>query len=93
MSSFFETYCLSTETLTPQSITLFQSTGPQLHVERYDAGLPAVLLIHGGGDGAFVWDLFAPALARRFTTLAVDLRGHGDSGEWSRASSSISRQK
>lgn len=27
-----------------------------------------------------MWDVFAPAVARRFTTLAVDLRGHGDSG-------------
>jgi pimeloyl-ACP methyl ester carboxylesterase len=49
-------------------------------VERFDAASPAFILIHGTGDGAFVWDLFAPVLGSRYTTLVVDLRGHGNSG-------------
>jgi len=53
-------------------------------VERYDGDSPACVLIHGGGDGAFIWDSFAPVLARQFTTIAVDLRGHGGSG-WDRS--------
>jgi pimeloyl-ACP methyl ester carboxylesterase len=38
------------------------------------------VLIRDGRDGTFAWDLFAPALAQRLTTLAVDLRGHGRFG-------------
>ncbi len=72
---------MSTRTIAPRRhVRFLQTGGPELHLERYDAGAPAVLLIHGGGDGAFVWDSFAPVLARRLTTLVVDLRGHGDSG-------------
>ncbi|NRO99002.1 alpha/beta fold hydrolase [Paraburkholderia sp. NMBU_R16] len=41
------------------------------------------LMIHGFGDGAFVWDDFARRLSDRFRVIAVNLRGHGDS-EWSR---------
>ncbi len=65
----------------PQSLIYRRSNGPRIHVERYDSGSPPVLLLHGRGDGAFIWDLFAPVLARRLTTFAVDLRGHGDS-DW-----------
>jgi pimeloyl-ACP methyl ester carboxylesterase len=53
---------------------------PTINVERFDASEPAFLLIHGLGEGGYIWDLFAPILARRFTTLVVDLRGHGNSG-------------
>jgi pimeloyl-ACP methyl ester carboxylesterase len=41
------------------------------------------VLIHGGGDGGYAWDFFAPVLAQRLTTIVVDLRGHGDS-DWDR---------
>jgi pimeloyl-ACP methyl ester carboxylesterase len=64
----------------PESLLHQPQSGPPLSLERYDAASPAALLIHGGGDGAFIWDAFAPILAKRFTTLAVDLRGHGNSG-------------
>ena len=42
---------------------------------------PAVftLLIHGLGDGGFVWDAFLPYLARSSSAVTIDLRGHGDS--------------
>jgi pimeloyl-ACP methyl ester carboxylesterase len=38
---------------------------------------PPLLLVHGGGDGAFVWAPILPALARSHRVLAVDRPGHG----------------
>jgi pimeloyl-ACP methyl ester carboxylesterase len=51
----------------------------ELHVlEWSQQGVPFVLL-HGFGNEAHIWDDFAPTLAPHYRTLAVDLRGHGDS--------------
>jgi pimeloyl-ACP methyl ester carboxylesterase len=41
-------------------------------------GLPCVLL-HGLGDAACVWNHLAKRLMPEFCTVALDLRGHGDS--------------
>lgn len=38
---------------------------------------PPLLLVHGGGDGAFEWVPILSALARRRRVLAVDRPGHG----------------
>jgi pimeloyl-ACP methyl ester carboxylesterase len=44
---------------------------------------PPVLLLHGGGQTRHAWKRTAQELAERgFHTLAMDLRGHGESG-WS----------
>ncbi len=43
-------------------------------------GVPFVL-VHGYGNEAHIWDDFAPAVAPHYRTLALDLRGHGDS-DW-----------
>lgn len=40
---------------------------------------PALLLIHGIGDSAESWREVIPSLARRYTVIAPDLLGHGDS--------------
>ncbi|MBU3750518.1 MAG: alpha/beta hydrolase [Mycobacterium sp.] len=40
---------------------------------------PAVLLIHGVGDNSTAWQPIHRRLARRFTVLAPDLLGHGQS--------------
>lgn len=43
-------------------------------------GFP-VLCVHGAGDHGRMWDGFAPRLAEPgYRAVAVDLRGHGDSG-------------
>ena len=42
-------------------------------------GVP-LLLLHGFGNEAHIWDDIAPAVAPYYRTLAFDLRGHGDSG-------------
>lgn len=40
---------------------------------------PLLVLLHGAGHQAGTWATVAPALARHFTLIAVDLAGHGDS--------------
>ena len=40
-----------------------------------------MLLIHGFGNEAHIWDDFAPAVASYYRVIALDLRGHGDS-DW-----------
>lgn len=58
--------------------------GNLLHVEcsGLDTQLPVCLMVHGYGDGAFVWHEVCAALAGECATVTVDLRGHGAS-EWS----------
>jgi pimeloyl-ACP methyl ester carboxylesterase len=48
-------------------------------VEWSRRGLPCVLL-HGFGDAACVWGNLATRIMPEFRTVAMDLRGHGDSG-------------
>jgi pimeloyl-ACP methyl ester carboxylesterase len=43
-------------------------------------GVP-LLLLHGFGNEAHIWDDFAPGVAPYYRTLALDHRGHGDS-DW-----------
>lgn len=40
-----------------------------------------VLLLHGAGGNLAYWDPVAPLLAGHHRVVAVDLRGHGRSGE------------
>ena len=40
---------------------------------------PALLLIHGVGDNSVAWEPVHAQLARRFTVIAPDLLGHGQS--------------
>lgn len=42
---------------------------------------PPVLLLHGFPQTRAMWRGLAPALARRFTVIAADLRGYGDSSK------------
>jgi pimeloyl-ACP methyl ester carboxylesterase len=51
----------------------------ELHlVEWSDEGVP-FLLLHGFGNDASIWEDLAPTLAPYYRTLALDLRGHGNS--------------
>ena len=38
-----------------------------------------MLLLHGFGNEAHLWDDFAPLVAPSYRVIAVDQRGHGDS--------------
>lgn len=52
--------------------------GEILHYLEAGSGSP-VVLIHGLLGGSFCWRFNVPALARRYTSLAVDLPGFGES--------------
>ncbi len=61
----------------------FTSLRTRLHyLDWGNAGAPTLVLVHGGFDHARSWDSTARALSRDFHVVALDLRGHGDSG-WS----------
>ena len=42
---------------------------------------PPLLLLHGHPQNHLTWHKVAPVLAERFTVIATDLRGYGDSGK------------
>lgn len=55
--------------------------GVRLHyVDWGDPAQPPVVLLHGGSAHARWWDFIVVHLAARFRCVALDLRGHGDSG-------------
>ncbi|MBV8625556.1 MAG: alpha/beta hydrolase [Herbaspirillum sp.] len=54
------------------------STGVRIRFAVAGSG-PALLLIHGHPQTHVTWRKIAPTLARRFTVVAPDLRGYGDS--------------
>jgi pimeloyl-ACP methyl ester carboxylesterase len=63
----------------PTSIRVPGADGLGLHALEWSRDGVPLLLVHGFGNEAHVWDDVAPALAPYYRTLALDLRGHGDS--------------
>ena len=63
----------------PRSRRIEGSDGLSIHLlEWSEAGTPLVL-VHGFGNEAHIWDDFAPLVAPHYRCIALDLRGHGDS--------------
>jgi pimeloyl-ACP methyl ester carboxylesterase len=59
----------------------FDSDGCQLRLHEWgDPSAPALVLCHGMWDHAHGFDLLAPLLAEHYRVIAIDSRGHGDSG-------------
>jgi haloacetate dehalogenase len=56
-----------------------QSQEVRIAYERAGNGFP-LLLLHGFPQSRRMWRHVIPALAQRFTVIAADLRGYGDSG-------------
>jgi pimeloyl-ACP methyl ester carboxylesterase len=56
-----------------------QANGLRLHYVDYGGEGEPLLLLHGTGLLARLWDELAPHFARRYHVLALDRRGHGDS--------------
>ena len=54
--------------------------GLRMHVRNWGGAGRPVVLLHGLASTCRIWDLVAPILARDFSVIAVDQRGHGDSG-------------
>ena len=64
----------------PRSFDVTGADGVRIHVLEWSReGVPLVF-IHGFGNDAHVWDEIAPAVAPYYRTLALTLRGNGDSG-------------
>ena len=60
------------------SIAKVQGAAGLLHTRIGGSG-PPLLLLHGHPQTHAMWHLVAPALARHFTVVMMDLRGYGDS--------------
>lgn len=57
-----------------------RAAGAEIHAVTGGEG-PPLLLLHGNPLTLVSWHRVAPALARRFTVVAMDLRGYGDSSK------------
>ena len=65
----------------PKSHRIRGAHGLELHLLEWSTeGVPLVLL-HGLGNEAHLWDDFVPSVAPHYRVLALDQRGHGDS-DW-----------
>jgi pimeloyl-ACP methyl ester carboxylesterase len=65
----------------PTSRRIPASDGLELHLlEWSNDGVPLVL-VHGFGNEAHIWDDFAPCVAEAYHVVAIDQRGHGES-DW-----------
>ena len=53
--------------------------GVSIHVLEWSQEGTPLVLVHGFGNDGHIWDDFAPLVAPHYRTVAVDLRGHGDS--------------
>jgi len=62
--------------------TQIQTSDPEVKINLRHGGFgPPVLLIHGNPLTHVHWHLVAPRLAERYTVVATDLRGYGDSSK------------
>ncbi len=55
--------------------------GLRMHVRNWGGEGSPVVLLHGLASTCRIWDFVAPILAQKFSVIAVDQRGHGDSGK------------
>jgi pimeloyl-ACP methyl ester carboxylesterase len=60
-------------------VRLAASRSISLRVRRWGEDPPRFVLIHGFGDGAFVWGHIAHRFVPHGAVMALDLRGHGES--------------
>ncbi len=54
--------------------------GIDFHLRVGGSG-PPLLLLHGYPQTRVIWHKIAPSLAKRYTVVAADLRGYGDSSK------------
>ena len=63
----------------PASKHVTGAHGIDLHLLDWSQEGVPLLLLHGFGNDAHIWDDFAPEVAPYYRTVALDHRGHGDS--------------
>lgn len=63
----------------PATSSLVNTGACSLHVTTYAGNGPQLLLIHGIGSSSAAWNTVIEDLARDFSPITVDLRGHGES--------------
>ena len=59
----------------------FDTADVRLHYVDWGGDGPPLLLVHATGFHTRLWDPYAERLRGRFRVLALDQRGHGDSGQ------------
>jgi len=67
----------------PVADELIELRGLRLHYRDWPSrkpGAPALVLLHGYTGHARTWDSFAEAMTDRYRVIALDQRGHGESG-------------
>lgn len=63
----------------PRDFFVNGADGMRIHALEWSTeGVPLVL-VHGFGNEAHIWDDFAPLVAPHYRVIAIDQRGHGDS--------------
>jgi pimeloyl-ACP methyl ester carboxylesterase len=65
----------------PRDLRVKGAHGGELHLLEWSTEGVPMLLLHGFGNEAHIWDDFAPIVAPHYRTLALDHRGHGES-DW-----------
>ena len=66
---------------TSEPVTVATSAdGVEINFSNQGDGEPAILLVHGWTNNNTIWDLQVPVLSEKYQVLAVDLAGHGKSG-------------
>src|SRR5258706_14380031 len=65
----------------PRDLRVKGAHGAELHLLEWSTEGVPMLLLHGFGNEAHIWDDFAPVVAPHYRTLALDHRGHGRS-DW-----------
>jgi pimeloyl-ACP methyl ester carboxylesterase len=73
--------CRGNPAMSPQSLRVRLLNGLTLNLNAWGTGNRICLLIHGFGEGSYVWNQFGSSLGLDYCAFAIDLRGHGDS-DW-----------
>lgn len=83
LASAFLQFGCSKDTLTQVE----SNDGVKISFSNLGKGETAIILVHGWTNNNTIWDLQVPALSEKYQVIAIDLAGHGKSGndraDWS----------